>query len=117
MATRGIMSLEVLTMTEYRPDNFPYMSSIRLVEQLDFLVKDPDDPDYLILKERLRECAKKAANRNPFGAARPERFYDREKLEMVKMKNSGKTYREIAEYYECSTSIVYRCIEQAKNWE
>ena len=40
-------------------DTFPYMSSIRLIEQLDFLVKDPDDPDYLILKERLRECAKK----------------------------------------------------------
>lgn len=64
---------------EYKPENFPYMMPHLLVEQLDYLVKDPLDQDYLILKKRLIETARCAENRNPFGAGRPERFTPREK--------------------------------------
>ena len=102
-------------MAEYDPKYFRYMSPVCLVEQLDFLVKDPADPDYLVLKERLNWFARKAMDRNPFGAGRPGRFDDSEKLEMARMKDSGKTYRQIAEHFECSTSQVHKCIRDTKS--
>lgn len=92
----------------YKPENFRYMRPHLLVEQLDYLVKDPQDPDYLILKERLLETVRCAEDRNPFGAGRPERFTPIEKQHMASMKQEGKTFREIAEYYECSTSLVHK---------
>ena len=85
-----------------------------LVEQLDYLVKDPEDKDYLILKRRLYEAAERSVERNPFGAGRPERFDEQNKKEMLAMKESGMTYRQIAEEYECSTSIVYKAVCQLK---
>lgn len=99
---------------EYKPENFRYMMPHLLVEQLDYLVKDPQDHDYLILKERLIETARSAENRNPFGAGRPERFATKEKQHMASMKQEGKTFREIAEYYECSTSLVHKAIEEVR---
>ena len=30
------------------------------------------------------------------------------------MKQEGKTFREIAEYYECSTSLVHKAIEEVR---
>ena len=104
-------------MSEYRPDLFRFMSPKCLIDQLDFLVKEPSDPDYLVLRERLLWCVNKATNHNPFGAGRPSRFYDSEKTEMLRMKDSGKTFREIAAYFECSTSVVHRCICEAQTWE
>jgi len=98
----------------YKPENFRYMRPHLLVEQLDYLVKAPQDPDYLILKERLLETVRCAEDRNPFGAGRPERFTPREKQHMASMKQEGKTFREIAEYYECSTSLVHKAIEEVR---
>jgi hypothetical protein len=88
----------------YKPENFRYMRPHLLVEQL----------DYLILKERLLETVRCAEDRNPFGAGRPERFTPREKQHMALMKQEGKTFREIAEYYECSTSLVHKAIEEVR---
>lgn len=98
----------------YKPENFRYMRPHLLVEQLDYLVKDPQDPDYLILKERLLETVRCAEDRNPFGAGRPERFTPIEKQHMASMKQEGKTFREIAEYYECSISLVHKAIEEVR---
>ena len=94
----------------YKPENFRNMTPSYLVEQLDFLVRDPQDPDYLVLKEELQKIARCAMDKNPFGAGRPERFDHREKQHMIDMRREGKTFREIAEYYECSTSQVYKAI-------
>jgi DNA-binding CsgD family transcriptional regulator len=88
----------------YKSENFRYMRPHLLVEQL----------DYLILKERLLETVRCAEDRNPFGAGRPERFTPREKQHMALMKQEGKTFREIAEYYECSTSLVHKAIEEVR---
>lgn len=63
----------------YKSENFRYMRPHLLVEQLDYLVKAPQDPDYLILKERLLETVRCAEDRNPFGAGRPERFITQRK--------------------------------------
>lgn len=104
-------------MPEYSPDLFRYMAPQCLIDQLDFLVRDPDNPDYLVLKKRLLWFADKATNHNPFGAGRPTRFCDSEKIEMAKMKDSGKSYRDIAAYFECSTSVVHRCIKDTQTWE
>lgn len=97
---------------KYMPENFRYMSPSRLVGQLDYLVKDPEDSDYLVLKEELQIIARQAENRNPFGAGRPERFDEAEKREMASLKKNGSTYRQIAEYYDCSVSIAYKCIDE-----
>jgi hypothetical protein len=88
----------------YKSENFRYMRPHLLVEQL----------DYLILKERLLETVRCAEDRNPFGAGRPERFTPREKQHMASMKQEGKTFREIAEYYECSTSLVHKAVEEVR---
>jgi transposase-like protein len=56
------------------------------------------------------EAAKRSEARNPFGAGRPERFDEEDKKGMLEMKNSGMTYRQIAEEYGCSTSIVYKAV-------
>ena len=104
-------------MHEYRPDLFRFMAPQYLIEQLDFLVREPSDPDYLVLRERLLFYANKATDHNPFRAGRPSRFCDSEKIEMMKMKESGKSFREIAAYFECSTSVVHRCICEAKTCE
>ncbi len=98
----------------YHPENFRYCMPAYLVEQLDYLVKDPEDKDYLILKRRLYEAAKRSVERNPFGAGRPERFDEQDKKEMLSMKESGMTYRQIAQEYDCSPSIVYKAIAQLK---
>ena len=98
----------------YHPENFQYCMPDYLVEQLDYLVKDPEDKDYLILKRRLYEAAERSVERNPFGAGRPERFDEQDKKEMLAMKESGMTYRQIAQEYDCSPSIVYKAIAQLK---
>ncbi len=72
------------------------------------------DPDYKLLKTRLMEAARRSEARNPFGAGRPERFDEEDKKNMLEMQKSGMTYRQIAEEYECSTSIVYKAIFQMK---
>ena len=36
----------------YKSENFRYMRPHLLVEQLDYLVKDPQDPDYLIWRRQ-----------------------------------------------------------------
>ena len=98
----------------YHPENFHYCMPAYLVEQLDYLVKDPEDRDYLILKRRLYEAAERSIEKNPFGAGRPERFDEEDKRNILEMKNSGMTYWQIAEEYECSTSIVYKAVCQLK---
>ena len=97
---------------KYMPENFRYMSPSRLVGQLDYLVKDSENPDYLVLKEELQKTACQAENRNPFGAGQPERFDEAEKRDMAEMKKNGSTYREIAEYYDCSVSMAYKCDDE-----
>ena len=83
----------------YKPENFRYMSPHLLVEQLDYLLKDPLDQDYLILKERLIEIAIRLAQADWNGSYQ---------------KKSGnneagrKNLLEIAEYYECSASMVHK---------
>ena len=52
----------------YKPENFRYMRPHLLVEQLDYLLKDPLDQDYLILKERLIEIAIRLAQADRNGS-------------------------------------------------
>lgn len=103
-----------MTNDEFDPTRIRYCCATYLVECLDHFVKDTDDPNYMLLKTRLMEAAKRSEARNPFGAGRPERFDEEDKKNMLEMKNSGMTYRQIAEEYECSTSIVYKAICQLK---
>ena len=93
---------------EFDPKWIRYCTVSRLTDYLDYYVKDTEDPDYQLLKKRLMEAAKRSEDRNPFGAGRPERFDEEDKKGMLEMKNSGMTYRQIAEEYGCSTSIVYK---------
>lgn len=95
---------------EFDPKWIRYCTVSRLADYLDYYVKDTEDPDYQLLKKRLMEAAKRSEDRNPFGAGRPERFDEEDKKEMLEMKNSGMTYRQIAEEYGCSTSIVYKAV-------
>ena len=87
-----------------------YCTATGLVDFLDHFAKGTEDPDYQLLKKRLMEAAKRSEARNPFGAGRSERFDEEDKKEMLEMKNSGMTYRQIAEEYGCSTSIVYKVV-------
>ena len=91
-----------------------YCTATGLVDFLDHFAKGTEDPDYQLLKKRLMEAAKRSEARNPFGAGRSERFDEEDKKEMLEMKNSGMTYWQIAEEYECSTSIVYKAVCQLK---
>lgn len=97
---------------KYMPENFRYMSASRMVGQLDYLVKDPEDPNYLVLKGELQKIARKAEDHNPFGAGRSERFDEAEKRDMADMKINGNTYRQIADYYDCSVSMTYKCVDE-----
>ena len=60
----------------------PHCADCILVEYLDEMVKDPEDPDYQLVRKRIQDMAKRANNRNPFRAGRPERFLRQEK-EMI----------------------------------
>lgn len=95
---------------EFDPTRIRYCTAVGLVKFLDHFVKDTEDPDYQLLKKRLMEAAKRSEARNPFGAGRPERFDEEDKKAMLEMKNSGMTYRQIAEEYGCSTSIVHKAV-------
>lgn len=95
---------------EFDPTRIRYCCATYLVKYLDYFVKDTEDADYQLLKKRLMEAAKRSEARNPFGAGRPERFDEEDKKAMLEMKNSGMTYRQIAEEYGCSTSIVYKAV-------
>ena len=99
-----------MTNDEFDPTRIRYCTASRLVDYLDHFVKNTGDPDYKLLKTRLMEAAKRSEARNPFGAGRPERFDEEDKKNMLEMKNSGITYRQIAEEYGCSTSIVYKAV-------
>lgn len=94
------------------PEDFEYMNYKSLVNQLDYLVKDPADKNYIELKKYLMEMAERASNRNPFFAGRPGRFSEKEKQDMYARKKAGDTYRTIAEYYECSTSLVHKAVDE-----
>ena len=89
----------------YKPENFVCMRPHPLVKQLDYLLKDPLDQDYLILKGRLIEIAIRLAQADWNGSYQ---------------KKSGnneagrKNLLEIAEYYECSTSLVHKAIEEVR---
>ena len=95
---------------EFDPTRIKYCTATGLVDFLDHYVKDTEDPDYQLLKKRLMEAAKRSEARNSFGAGRPERFDEEDKKDILEMKNSGMTYRQIAEEYGCSTSIVYKAV-------
>lgn len=95
---------------KFDPTQIRYCTATGLVDFLDHFAKGTEDPDYQLLKIRLMEAAKRSEARNPFGAGRPERFDEEDKKEMLEMKNSGMTYRQIAEEYGCSTSIVYKVV-------
>ena len=83
----------------YKPENFVCMRPHPLVKQLDYLLKDPLDQDYLIRKGRLIEIAIRLAQADWNGSYQ---------------KKSGnneagrKNLLEIAEYYECSASMVHK---------
>ncbi len=103
-------------MKEKEPDLtlIRYCTASRLPVYLDYFARDTEDPDYQLLRKRLTEAAERSEDRNPFGAGRPERFDEEDKKSMLEMKNSGMTYRQIAEEYGCSTSIVYKAVCQMK---
>ncbi len=91
-----------------------YGSGEMLLQNLDQMVRDPADRDYLELREVLRSAYDSCANNvNPFGAGAPVK-YGRDVREKVhKLRKEGRKISDIAAEVGCSRATVSRIL---KSW-
>ncbi len=62
------------------------------------------------LKEQLEKNNGVHKIKNERGAGRKERFTDKQKVEIKDYRAQGKSIREIAEVYKCSTGLIHKLI-------
>ena len=75
--------------------------------------------EYRLIVKRLEEELENNNSvhkiKNERGAGRKERFTDRQKEEIKEYSSQGKSIREIAEIYKCSTGLIHKLINEKSN--
>lgn len=79
----------------------------------DFFIKHKSD-DYIIesLEKKISELEANSTNNSPGG--RPPKFTDQEKETIKMYRLQGKSIREIAKIFECSTGLVHKIVSNKK---
>ena len=75
--------------------------------------------EYRLIVKRLEEELENNNSvhkiKNERGAGRKERFTDKQKEEIKDYRSQGKSIREIAEIYKCSTGLIHKLINEKSN--
>ena len=82
-----------------------------LILDLDRMVKDPDDRDYLYLKKKLIAVLERSFSYKNPDTSRYSRFSTEDKEKMYEMYLKGSTYKKIAEEFSCSVSYVSKIMD------
>ena len=93
-------------------ENYPYAFAPALIEQLDTMVRDPSDSDYMALREEMLSRMNRAEVKNPFHAGAPAKYEEEHEEKALFLKAKGLTTRQIAAEIGCSQSTVVRLLNR-----
>ena len=93
-------------------ENIPHAFACYLLDQIDTMVKDPSDPEYLAIRAEMLRRMNRAEVKNPFKAGAPAKYEEDMEDLVNRLKKGGKKTRQIAAEAGCSQSTVVRLLNR-----